>query len=61
MVISVLSVPGFIGWMHHQTKKNRTALIPNSLWRSGVFTSSCIMVLVTNAVITCMELYSSLL
>ncbi|KAK4163732.1 major facilitator superfamily domain-containing protein [Cladorrhinum sp. PSN259] len=60
VVIASLSVPAFIGWMHRQTKRNRPALIPNSLWRSGVFTSSCIMVLITNAVLTCMELYSSL-
>ncbi|KAK4663760.1 uncharacterized protein QC763_503090 [Podospora pseudopauciseta] len=60
LVISVFSVPSFVGWMHYQTRKNRTALIPNSLWRSGVFTSACVMVMLTNALINCMELYSSL-
>ncbi|KAK4195507.1 major facilitator superfamily domain-containing protein [Triangularia verruculosa] len=60
LVISVLSVPFFVGWMHYRHKKSRTALIPNALWRSGVFTSACIMVMLTNALINCMELYSSL-
>jgi hypothetical protein len=61
LIISAASVPAFVGWMHYQVKHNRTALIPNSLWRSPVFTSSCIMVLFTTAVTNCMELFSSLL
>ncbi|KAI0814689.1 MFS general substrate transporter [Xylaria sp. FL0064] len=60
LVISGASIPAFIGWMHYQVKRSRTALIPNSLWRSFVFTSSCIMVLFATAVTNCMELYSSL-
>ncbi|KAI1312913.1 MFS general substrate transporter [Xylaria venustula] len=60
LTISGASIPAFIAWMHYQVKKNRTALIPNSLWRSFVFTSSCIMVLFATAVTNCMELYSSL-
>ncbi|KAI0427238.1 MFS general substrate transporter [Xylaria sp. FL1042] len=60
LIISGASIPAFIGWMHYQVKRSRTALIPNSLWRSFVFTSSCIMVLFATAVTNCMELYSSL-
>ncbi|KAI1852258.1 hypothetical protein JX266_002436 [Neoarthrinium moseri] len=60
LVISGLSIPAFAGWMHRQAKNSRTALIPNSLWRSHVFTSCCVMVLLTNALTNCMELYSSL-
>ncbi|ETS76975.1 hypothetical protein PFICI_10849 [Pestalotiopsis fici W106-1] len=60
IVISGLSVPCFVAWMHRQEKNNRNALIPNSLWRSHVFTSCCIMVLLTNGLVNCMELYSSL-
>ncbi|PVI02288.1 MFS general substrate transporter [Periconia macrospinosa] len=60
LIITGLSIPLFVGWMHHQVKNNRTALIPNSLWRSHVFTSCCVMVLLTNALTNCMELYSSL-
>ncbi|KAI8959167.1 MFS general substrate transporter [Daldinia sp. FL1419] len=60
LVISAVSIPAFIGWMHYRVKHNRTALIPNSLWRNYVFTSSCIMVLFSTSVTNCMELFSSL-
>ncbi|KAI1339127.1 MFS general substrate transporter [Xylariaceae sp. FL0016] len=60
LIIGALLIPIFIGWMHYQVKHGRTALIPNSLWRSSVFTSVCVMVLLTTAVTNCMELYSSL-
>ncbi|KFY49055.1 hypothetical protein V495_00783, partial [Pseudogymnoascus sp. VKM F-4514 (FW-929)] len=58
--ISAFSIPSFIGWMHHQVSNSRTALIPNSLWSSHVFSSSCILVLLTTALTNCMELYSCL-
>jgi hypothetical protein len=61
LIVSAASVPAFVGWMHHQVKHGRPALIPNSFWRSSVFTSVCIMVLFSTAVCNCMELYSSLL
>jgi len=61
LILSGLSFPSFAGWMHYQVKNDRVALIPNSLWRSRVFTCSCILVLLTNALTNCMELYSSLL
>ncbi|KAL0938322.1 uncharacterized protein CTRU02_204932 [Colletotrichum truncatum] len=60
VIIAACSIPSFIAWMHYRVKNNKTALIPNSLWRSHVFTSCCIMVLLTNALTNCMELYSSL-
>ncbi|KAI8625242.1 MFS general substrate transporter [Xylariaceae sp. FL1651] len=60
LIISAISVPAFVGWMHYRVKHNRIALIPNSVWRSGVFTSVCIMVFFTTAVTNCMELFSSL-
>ncbi|KAM0251903.1 hypothetical protein ACHAQJ_007965 [Trichoderma viride] len=60
LVISAVLIPVFIGWMQYQEKHQRTALIPNSLWKNWVFTSCCLMVLLTTAVCNCMELYSSL-
>ncbi|KAH8649198.1 major facilitator superfamily domain-containing protein [Xylariales sp. PMI_506] len=60
LMISGLSVPSFIGWTHYQEKHNRITLIPNSIWRSHVFTSCCVMVMLANALANCMELYSSL-
>ena len=56
-----LCLPAFAAWMRRQEKSNRIALIPNSLWSSHVFTSACIMVLLSNALANCMEVYSSLL
>lgn len=61
LIISGCSIPSFLGWMHYRVKTNQTALIPNSLWRSHVFASCCVMVILTNALANCMELYSSLL
>ncbi|KAI0505163.1 MFS general substrate transporter [Xylaria bambusicola] len=60
LTISITTIPAFIGWMHYRAKRNRTALMPNTLWKSLVFTSSCIMVLFATSVTNCMELYSSL-
>ncbi|KAF4941863.1 Drug resistance protein [Colletotrichum fructicola] len=60
LAIAGCSIPTFVGWMHRQAITHRTALIPNSLWKSHVFTSCCVMVLLTNALTNCMELYSSL-
>ncbi|KAL9592790.1 MAG: hypothetical protein Q9179_006367 [Wetmoreana sp. 5 TL-2023] len=34
----------FVGWMHRQEKRQKAALIPNSLWKDEVFTSICINV-----------------
>ncbi|KAI1644039.1 uncharacterized protein F4817DRAFT_367902 [Daldinia loculata] len=60
LVISVASIPAFIGWMHYQVKHSYTALIPNSLWRSYVFISSCVMVLFGTSVTNYIELFCSL-
>ncbi|KAE9581869.1 hypothetical protein CGMCC3_g2152 [Colletotrichum fructicola] len=60
LAIAGCSIPTFVGWMHRQAITHRTALIPNSLWKSHVFTSCCVMVLLNNALTNCMELYSSL-
>ncbi|TWU73794.1 hypothetical protein ED733_004209 [Metarhizium rileyi] len=59
LMLACLCVPLFATWMHCQVRNSRVALIPNSLWQSHVFTSLCIMVLLSNALANCMELYSS--
>ena len=61
LVLSAASLPAFVWWMHYQVKRNRPALIPNSLWRNSSFTSICVMTLFTTAVSNSMELFSSLL
>ncbi|OJJ42468.1 hypothetical protein ASPZODRAFT_76869 [Penicilliopsis zonata CBS 506.65] len=60
LATSVVCIAAFVWWMQHQVEHQRPALIPNALWRSSVFTSSCIMVFLTTAGTNCMELYSSL-
>ncbi|KXH63585.1 hypothetical protein CSAL01_09451 [Colletotrichum salicis] len=57
LAIAGCSIPSFIGWMHHRVKNSQTALIPNSLWGSYAFISCCVMVLLTNALTNCMELF----
>lgn len=61
LVLSAASVPAFVWWMYFQVKRNRPALIPNTLWRNSGFTSVCVMVLFASAVSNSMELFSSLL
>ncbi|GAB7328575.1 hypothetical protein MBLNU13_g00525t1 [Cladosporium sp. NU13] len=60
LVISAASVVVFVWWMDYQVKHNRTALMPNSLWRNSSFTSICIMILFASAVSNGMELFCSL-
>ena len=60
LAISALLAPSFMYWMHVQEKAGRPALIPNSLWKRKAFTSICLMVLLSTAVVNCMELFSSL-
>ena len=60
LTISVALASGFAIWMHRQVKAGKPALIPNSLWRKRAFTSICLMVLLSTAVVNCMELFSSL-
>ena len=61
LIISAASVVVFVWWMDYQVKHNRTALMPNSLWRNSSFTSICIMILFSSAVSNGMELFCSLL
>jgi hypothetical protein len=61
LCFSIALVPAFVYWMHAQEKKERPALIPNSIWSKAAFTSTCIMVLIAYAVMNSMELFSSFL
>lgn len=61
LVVSAASVAVFVWWMDCQVKHNRTALMPNALWRNSSFTSICIMILFASAVSNGMELFCSLL
>lgn len=61
LILSVAFMPIFAFWMHRQEKKGKPALIPNSLWKKRTFTSICLMVLLSIALISGIELFSSLL
>lgn len=59
--LSMALIPAFIMWMNRQEKLGKPALIPNYIWKKNrAFTTVCIMVLLSNAVMNCMELFCSL-
>ncbi|KAI6266493.1 hypothetical protein MCOR28_009997 [Pyricularia oryzae] len=60
LVISLLLMPVFVWWMRHAAKRGLPVLIPNGLWRSITFSSVCIMVMMSYAVMQVLELYTSL-
>ncbi|KAL8767375.1 MAG: hypothetical protein Q9194_006005 [Teloschistes cf. exilis] len=53
-------IPVFVFWIGRQEKNNKPALIPNSLWKSPTFSSICITVLLSWAVLNGMEWFCSL-
>ena len=58
LMLSVLLIPVFVGWMRYQERRGKPALIPSSLWKT-TFTSICIVVTFANAEMQCMELLTS--
>lgn len=58
---SVASFVGFVLWMSWQVKHDRPALIPNTLWKNIAFSSICATITLSFSVITCLELFASLL
>lgn len=61
LCISGALIPAFIFWIELRVKKNKTALIPNSIWRKTAFSAVCAMVFLTWAALTASNYYSSLL
>lgn len=47
-------------WMHFQERRGKPALIPNSIWKNTIFSTICIMVLMSWAVLQSMEWFFSL-
>ncbi|KAK4447165.1 major facilitator superfamily domain-containing protein [Podospora aff. communis PSN243] len=60
LFVSALVVPAFIFWMKWQERTGKAALIPNSIWKNRAFSSVCVMILLSIAVMNCMELFCSL-
>lgn len=59
--VSLALIPAFIFWVGRQEKLEKPALIPNSIWKNKAFTSVCLMVMLSYAVMQTMELFVSLL
>ncbi|KAK2006208.1 putative transporter [Colletotrichum eremochloae] len=53
-------LPSFILWVQHQEKHGKPALIPNSLWKELAFSSICVMVFLTWAIVHSLEYLFSL-
>ncbi|KAB8345826.1 hypothetical protein FH972_022881 [Carpinus fangiana] len=47
LIVAILLIPTFVLWVARQTRLGRPALIPNSLWRSRIFSTICLCVLLT--------------
>ena len=41
---SVVLLPAFVFWVGRQERLGKPAIVPNSLWRNGVFTAVCVTV-----------------
>ena len=59
--ISAVLAPLFIFWMHRQESRGNVALIPNSLWKNKMFSTTCFMVVICWAVANSMDWFFSLL
>lgn len=58
---SVLLMISFFFWTSHQEKRGKPALIPYSIWGNSSFTTACLLMLISNAVLNSVEVFSSLL
>ncbi|KAK3323114.1 integral membrane protein [Cercophora scortea] len=60
LTTSLVLMPTFVWWMHVAAERNLPVLIPNKLWKGISFSSICIMVMMSYAVIQILELYTTL-
>ncbi|KAH7363441.1 major facilitator superfamily domain-containing protein [Plectosphaerella cucumerina] len=60
LCLGVITLPLFIAWGHRQVKTGKPAMIPNSFWRIGAFSSICITVASSFGVVNSLELFASL-
>ncbi|RYP37688.1 hypothetical protein DL768_010838 [Monosporascus sp. mg162] len=58
--IALACIPAFAFWMEQQQRRGKPALIPNSLWKTTAFSSICVMVLLTWAILQSIEYLLSL-
>ncbi|PKS08205.1 hypothetical protein jhhlp_005481 [Lomentospora prolificans] len=60
LCLGVSALPLFIGWVHRQVLRGKPALIPNSFWRIPSFSSICVTIALSFAVLNALELFASL-
>lgn len=58
--VSLALIIAFPCWMHLRTKKGRSALIPNKLWRNAAFTAVCTSVFFCWAALNGIEYFTTL-
>ncbi|KAL5046154.1 hypothetical protein BDW71DRAFT_207822 [Aspergillus fruticulosus] len=59
-VVSIVLLPTFVLWVGWQERNGRPALIPNSLWKNALFSSTCIIVFFAWAVLNALQYFTSL-
>ncbi|KAI4627964.1 hypothetical protein J4E80_002100 [Alternaria sp. BMP 0032] len=59
LAISILLLCAFPAWMHYRERRGKAALVPNKLWNSLPFASTCIMVALSYGVMNSIELFST--
>jgi len=60
LAVSIVLLLSFPFWMRYRERAGKSALVPNKLWKSSAFTSTCIMIALSWAVTNSIELFSSL-
>ncbi|RSL53499.1 hypothetical protein CEP54_010390 [Fusarium duplospermum] len=60
LCLSTIALLSFVGWVHRQVRAKKPALIPNSLWKNATFSSICVTIALSFAVLNSMELFCSL-
>lgn len=60
LVVSVALIPTFVVWVSWQERREKPAIIPNSLWRKESFTTTCVIVFFTWAVFNAFQYVSTL-
>ncbi|KAI1841257.1 hypothetical protein JX265_010130 [Neoarthrinium moseri] len=60
LVLGILLLPAFVLWVGYRERNNLPALVPNSLWKNAVFSTTCITVFVTWAVFNAFQYFGAL-
>ena len=61
LTIGIALIPVYVFWAEVQERKGKPVLIPNSLWKNMSFTITCVMVLLTFAMLQTVKFLCNLL